>query len=80
MLPPSDSDEEDLGTLVNNYNRHVCPAHIPNSDSSDSKEASDNCNDNNSDENETLSNNKVASNNESKDSSDVFKIDNDQIS
>ncbi|XP_014785029.1 probable RNA-binding protein EIF1AD [Octopus bimaculoides] len=79
MLPPSDSDEEDLGTLVNNYNRHVCPAHIPNSDSSDSEEASDDCDDNNS-ENETLSNNEADSNNDSKDSSDVFKTDNDQIS
>ncbi|GAB1601498.1 probable RNA-binding protein EIF1AD [Argonauta hians] len=75
MLPPSDSDDEDLGTLVNNYNRHVCPAHIPDSDSSSSdsegtSHKGDNDDDNNDDDDDdnkcgnvrTLSDSQSASN------------------
>lgn len=43
MLPPSDSDSdaEDLGCMVNNYNRYVYPTHIPVSDSDETEEESE---------------------------------------
>lgn len=43
MLPPSDSDSdaEDLGCMVNNYNRYIYPAHIPVSDSEEEEEEED---------------------------------------